>query len=155
MRKPRFYKILCAVASVAAGNPREILFQRGFACREDRNTPYHNILLICEHSSCWSNEELIPWTAYLQLAHFKGAFSLGQPYRSHEGFEHVINVLFTVSGSPDMRVGFSRFDCCSQRHRARAYVIKPVQCHHVVLPGGSISFVCLSILPYIPESCTP
>ena len=52
-----------------------------------------------------SNEELIPWTAYLQLAHFKGAFSLGRPYRSHEGFEHVMNVLLTASGSPDMRVG--------------------------------------------------
>ena len=47
--------------------------------------------------------------AYLQLAHFKGALSLGRPYRSHEGFEHVMNVLLTVSGSPDdMRVGLRR-----------------------------------------------
>jgi hypothetical protein len=43
--------------------------------------------------------------AYLQLAHFKGALSLGRPYRSHEGFEHVTNVLLTGSGSPDMLVG--------------------------------------------------
>lgn|SRR6266702_8772748 len=74
-----------------------------------------------------SHEELIPWMAYLQLAHFKGAFSLGRPNRSHEGFEHVMNVLLTVSGSPDMRVRLPPLlIATTRRHPSSLMSSKPV-----------------------------
>src|SRR6266851_9876816 len=40
--------------------------------------------------------------AYLQLAHLRGAFSPGRPYRPQKGFEQVTSVLLTAGGGPDI-----------------------------------------------------